>query len=297
MQVYLRLGQKIYRNHTVSGYRRMIVFIIRSLLNQGGMTKLRNFFEMDSLRREIATTTPYVFEQVTRCVFYRGSTFNERLRLIQGHFLFFEKMFSAKALKLMYIGEGIQLWTSEYCGEIITLQLRFDAGQKKEGLMGINLVFKNKVIYQLIFWIAPDKKGEMTIWIGALQGSLGGLGITRELTKHFSGYRPKNLVLQSLRSLSGQLGIHRIRAVSNYGFYANNHIRIDRKLKTSLDDFWEEVGGEICKDRRFYKLPVLESRKNLEEVQSKKRNLYRKRFAIIDMIDAEIKKILELHMQ
>ena len=84
------------------------------------------------------------------------------------------------------------------------------------------------------------------------------------------------------------LGLTHIYAVTNYGYYANNHVRRDRKLKTSFSDFWEESGGHPCEDRRFYELPMTEYRKAMEEVPAHKRNYYRKRYALLDEVDASI---------
>lgn len=293
MKAYAQLGAKIYiANNRFSSYRRMVVFIIRSMINHGKMQKLSQFFQMNSLRRDIAAAHPFVFEQVTRSVFYRYSTFSERMNLIKEHLSFFEIMFTQEALRLMYLGEGIVLWSNNYQEETLALEIRFHDNQKKEGLMGIALKLGERMVYQIIFWVALDKNGETVLKIGALQGSLGGIDVLRDLTKYFFGYRPKNLILHALRTVTQQLGIGRIFAVSNYGFYANNHIRIDRKLKTSLDEFWQETGGEGCSDPRFFQLPIAEMRKSLDEVESKKRNVYRKRFAVIDAIDIEIKQSL-----
>ena len=84
------------------------------------------------------------------------------------------------------------------------------------------------------------------------------------------------------------LGLKHIYAVTNYGYYANNHIRRDRKLKTSFSDFWKESGGRPCADQRFYELPMTEYRKTMEEVPTRKRANYRKRYALLDEVDASI---------
>lgn len=121
----------------------------------------------------------------------------------------------------------------------------------------------------------------MSLWIGALQGSPGQTDTIRYLTKRFWGYRPKNLMMYALRTLSRELNLDHIYAVSNHGFYANNHLRLDRKLKTSLDEFWRETQGCRTSDERFYELPIGEPRKRIDEVPSHKRNLYKKRFILL----------------
>lgn len=295
MQIYAQLGAKIYNKNTFSDYRRMSIFIVRSLLNHKQMRDIRDFFQLNSMRQDIIVANPFIFEQVTRCIFYHHSTFTERRALIKEPFIFFEAKFTQVALWQMYIGEGITLWSDNYRDETLSLKLQFIDGHKKEGLMGISLKFGERMIYQVIFWVASDDSGEIGLRIGAIQGSADGLDTARGLTKHFYGLRPKNFIIQALRVVADQIGIDRIYAVSNYGFYANNHIRIDRKLKTSLDDFWKEIGGVKCNDLRFYEIPRTEPRKRLEEVQSHKRNLYRKRFAMVDTIEQTIKKSLEMH--
>jgi len=261
------------------------------------MQELGTFFQNNSLRHDIIVARPFIFEQVTRCVFYRQSTFPERMALIMEHFLFFEDKFTQEALRRMYIGEGIMLWSSDYPGERVLLSLHFGGGQRKEGLMGISFRVGERTIYQINFWVAPDDNGESVLKIGALQGPPGGLDILRDLTKQFFGYRPKNLILHALCTVAQHLGLERMFGVSNYGFYANNHIRFDRKLKTSLDEFWQETGGKKYSDPRFFELPIVEPRKSLDEVESQKRNVYRKRFAVIDAIDTTIKQSLELYLK
>lgn len=296
MQVYVQLGAKIYDNNTFSAYRRMAVFIVRSLLNHKQMQDIRRFFQLNSIRQDIIIANPFIFEQVTRCIFYNHSTFSKRMALIKEHFVYLEAKFTQAALRHLYIEEGITLWRDNYRDETLSLKLQFNEWHKKEGLMGITFKIGERMIYQIIFWVALDKSGERELRIGAIQGARGGLDTVRDLTKHCYGLRPKNFIIQALRVVAGQIGIDQIYAVSNYGFYANNHIRIDRKLKTTLDDFWEEIGGRKCNDLRFYEIPMTEPRKKLEEVKCHKRNLYKKRFAMLDTIEETIIQSLEPHL-
>ena len=89
------------------------------------------------------------------------------------------------------------------------------------------------------------------------------------------------------------LAVKHIYAVSNDGYYANNHVRRDRKLKTDFGAFWEEAGGHITDDSRFYEIPLVEPRKTMEEVPTRKRAVYRKRFTFLDEVDATIQQNME----
>jgi uncharacterized protein VirK/YbjX len=64
-------------------------------------------------------------------------------------------------------------------------------------------------------------------------------------------------------------------------------MRKDRKLKTSYDEFWEECGGRISSDFRFFDLPAEEPRKREEDIPARKRGLYRKRFESMDFFEKE----------
>lgn len=112
--------------------------------------------------------------------------------------------------------------------------------------------------------------------------------MNHDLTKFCFGYRPHNLVMYAVRCFARNMGFQHIYAVSNYGFYTGNHLRLDRKLKRSLDVFWQEISGSLTEDRRFFTLPLEEPRKELNEVKAHKRNLYRQRFAMLDCVEAAI---------
>ena len=142
----------------------------------------------------------------------------------------------------------------------------------------------------MMFWIAPNKAGEWALWIGAMQGPNmeNAKDIVKKVTKRCHAYRTKNFILHAMQEVAKALGLKHIYAVTNYGYYANNHIRRDRKLKTSFSDFWKESGGRPCADQRFYELPMTEYRKTMEEVPTRKRANYRKRYALLDEVDASI---------
>lgn len=296
MQFYVAMSTKIYSDNNFSAYRRSLVFILRSLFNHKKMRALQIFIEANSLRRDIAAVHPAIYEQVTRCIFYRDSNFSERLKLITDHIAFCENKFIETAVRKIYTGNGLYVWKGDYYGEPIALELCLYDTHYREGLMGLVLRIGGNVAYTVIFWVELSKTGEPLLKIGALQGTKEGLKLNRDLTKYFFGYRPKNFMLFGLRTIAAKLGIKKIYGVSDYGYYANNHIRINRKLKTSLDAFWKETYGTVCDDHRFFELPLQEPRKVIEEVVSHKRNLYRKRFTMLDDIGIKITETIEGYM-
>lgn len=293
MKQYIELGKKIYKLQDRGKFEHIAAFVIRALFHKKEIDKLVLFLEETPLRYEIMEACPFIYAQATRPFFFRESTFQERSSLIEQHFSFFETRLSAEALRQIYCGDGITLWEEEYQEEKLSLSLDYSVVNKKEGLIAAILKIGETVIYQLVFWVEPDRNGQVTIWVGALQGLAGGSDIIRSLTKYFFGYRPKNIMIRFIRILADQFKINQIKAVSNFGFYDSTLPKHKQKLRTSLDDFWQETGGTLSDDSRFFILPVVEPQKSIDDVVSHKRNLYRKRYAFL----AEIEEIIKTKLK
>lgn len=302
------IGKRIYDLKNPREKRRYFVFLLRSLVHRKELRELVEFFQQDAARTQILEVNPFPIEQATRAFFYNKSTFEERVNLIKAHYgllqgIIKEKYFIEISNRLW---QPYTLWQSRYEDRAWSAHLGFEVGQRKEGLLSLEINLEKCVdgksiqehIYQMVFWLGKDSGGKMALWIGAMQGPNmeNARDVVKKMTKACHGYRTKNLILYMLQAMVRAMGIEKIYAVSNYGYYANNHVRSDRKLKTNFGDFWLEAGGIETEDKRFYELPLVESRKTMEEVPTRKRAVYRRRFAFLDEVDAEIeaavKKIL-----
>ena len=296
MKKYIYLGRRILSHRDTSdfNFQRFIVFVIRATLNHRKVDNLIEFFSTNLNLSTIEAENSIVYEQLTRSVFYHKSTISERLALIKSHFTFVSKNFEKSYLDAIYSDRQIKLWEHCYGDHQLYLNLNFKYVDRKEGLMSIELTLDEERIYHITFWINQENNKSPVLYIGALQGKLGGANTIHELTKHFFGYRPKNLILYALRVFVSILGISKIYAVSNSGFFTNTHVRLDKKLKTCLDDFWQETGGIQCQDKRFFEIPIIEKRKGIEQVKPHKRNLYRQRYTVLDEVETSLIKKLNL---
>ena len=297
MQKFIELGKKIYDLNNPREAHRFAVFIARCILNRQRMKRVVNFFNGNELLKRVADNFPYVYEQPTRAFFYHKSTFDERVRLIEEHMTFLQSTLEPTALLDLYSDGTIRLWSMELGDELgsMELVLRAEPGQRKEGLSALMLLLPDgEALYQIIFWIARDQSGDWSMWIGALQGPNmeGAKDIIKKITKKCHAYRTKNLILYAAQAFARTLGLKKIYAVTNEGYYANNHVRRDRKLKTSFSDFWLEAGGTHTDDPRFDRLPTVEKRKSVEEIPSHKRATYRRRFKLLDGLDDTVKQNL-----
>ena len=285
------IGKKIYNVSNPREAHRLVVFLARGAYRYGELNELWEYFMRDDLRRKIIERNPFAIEQATRAFFFTRSKFAERVKLIKEHYDFTVSKFTPEwAVKLAKDGP-LPIWKSDMeNAPDWHAVLNFVAGQRKEGLESLIMYYKGVSLYQIMFWFQKDKNGNDALFIGAIQGAntANATELIKETTKFAERYRTKNLALYMLRAVARSLNISDIYAVSNAGYYANNHIRTDRKLKTDFGVFWAETGGEETADKRFYKLPPVEPRKTVEEIPTRKRAVYRRRFAFLDKIDNEI---------
>lgn len=292
------VGKSLYKTHILKEFKRYVVFMTRCHLHKRYMDDILDFFAASELRQKMLRGTPSFAEQVTRSFFYKNSTWTERVELVEKHILYLEERFKPKFLQKIYAdNRRLRVWEDVYQDKPLGMDLWFHGGQRKEGCLSLVLNYESEELYQIMFWLGYDKAGEPSLFIGALQGTPNGSEIIKGLTKAFYGYRTKNLIFYGIRNVAACLGAKNIYAVANEGYYAMNHIRRDRKLKTSLDDFWQECEGVQCEDKRFYKLPIEEYRKSMEELKPSKRAQHRRRFAKMDEITEAIKNSLAAYQK
>ena len=289
-------GHRLYVTSRLKEMKRYLVFLARCRMHKDIIEDFLDFFAKTQLRKDMLRGTPAFIEQVTRAFFYKDSDYKDRSILIKNHILYMEKHFLPEALAKLYVetnpkenaGQMITVWEDTFEDKPLCMHMWFHAGQSKEGCLSLIMTWDGNPLYQIMFWFGPDmeRTGD-AIWIGALQGVRNGSDVIKRLTKAFFGYRTKNLIFYGIRNLARCLGIRKIYAVTNEGYYAMNHVRIDRKLKTDFAAFWEECEGKPCEnDSRFYVMPVKEYRKDMSELKPSKRAQHRRRFEKLDAIDA-----------
>lgn len=162
----------------------------------------------------------------------------------------------------------------------------------REGQLAINLFLGEDRLYSLVFSLLPDEGG-IAAFIGAIQGrDLDGiLDEYRTLTKAAHGMRPRDLLIEIFRMFCGALRVGRIYAVADayrqhrsayYGPDAHN------KLNLNYDEVWKDRGGALV-DPLCYELDVDITERDLEDVPTKKRSMYRRRYEMLRRLDTSLR--------
>jgi uncharacterized protein VirK/YbjX len=159
----------------------------------------------------------------------------------------------------------------------------------REGQLVINLFIGERRSYSLAFSLAQEACG-LVAYVGAIQGSNieGALEEYRNLTKTLHGMRPRDFLFETFRTLCRCLGVCRILAVADASRhhrseYFGSHQANERSV--NYDEVWVERRGTRV-DANFFSLSPHPELRNLEEIPSKKRSMYRQRYAMLEEIEA-----------
>lgn len=285
---------KLYRCRIgkIINYRWIPVFWLRCLVSKKEVESLESHFNSTEIGRSFLEHHPHVWFQLLRENFYRNSKASERLKLIIDTWKLIEKHFSDETRQKIYCheiqGEPHQLWQMDYNGKPLKVEINFIDGEIKEGCICITLKLDDLSVFHMNLW-AVNRENKLKAYIGCYQGSRDGLDVNRELTKFLFGCRPQNFLFVALQEFVKALGITELYAVSSYGHYSNKFHSSERKPKISYDEFWQECGGTLSSDKRFYSMPLEQQRKTYEEIPTKKRAYYRKRYELLDQMTEAIK--------
>ena len=161
-----------------------------------------------------------------------------------------------------------------------------------EGLWQVGLIGADGVrLYSIGFGFTDDQ----TLLMGNVQGpSLKdeGLDRIRDVTHAAHGMRPPHLLVHTLRVLAAQWGVARLQGVD-----PENHVKgrwnlRDSRLRFDYRAFWTEhearrdAGGN-------WTLPLDTALRALEDVPTKRRAMYRRRYAMLEALQLAVSTLAD----
>ena len=165
----------------------------------------------------------------------------------------------------------------------------------REGEIVLNIFHDELRVMSLAFCLGHHNN-KITLYVGGIQGIHAGipsetsLEIIRQLTKDLHGLRPRSFVIALLRIIATRIGATNILAIDQmhrhhlHPFFKSGSSIIS---KVNYDEVWKDHEGLAGNDG-FYQLKSSAAHKNLIEIDSKKRSMYRKRFEMLDQIEQQI---------
>lgn len=164
---------------------------------------------------------------------------------------------------------------------------RFD----REGEITLELRYEEKLIASMSFSIFNENQ-QRSLLIGGLQGPRKHISndVIRDATKAAQGLFPKRLLMEVVCILAQQCGVQVISAVGDtthvFRSLRYRHSKGDHFF-ASYSEFWQSLGGEARADGVFT-LPLQMARKSLDDIASKKRAEYRRRYELLDNLTQQV---------
>lgn len=165
----------------------------------------------------------------------------------------------------------------------------------REGELVINIFLETKRLFSIAFALGKDKS-EDVILIGGIQGVREDdiSEIYKNLTKELHGIRPRDMILIALKMVCISIGIERILAISDdnrqhrHSYFKNAKVE---NLILNYNEIWREHGG-VLNESGFYEFPSRIDHRPDESIPSRKRAMYRRRYAFLTMLQIDINKSL-----
>ena len=163
------VAHRAYRWENPRERHRALIFMVRGLLHRRQLRELYDFFHETEVRRALYERNPFPLEQATRAFFYAGSTVRSRIKLIKEHYAFLEERLKAPDFIELGLDRAYEIWRSAETDMEWNAYLKFEPGQRKEGLLSVMMDVDGTHLYQIMFWI-DQRDGVPTLVIGAMQG-------------------------------------------------------------------------------------------------------------------------------
>lgn len=182
-------------------------------------------------------------------------------------------------------------------GQQYSIRLCADAMLDKEGEATIIFQDENDTVLAELTFTLCQYNGVDTFFVGGLQGAKADVPhqLIQTATKACHGLFPKRLVVDALLTLGSLLSVAHVRAVSNetHIYRSLRYRRKKRgKLHADYNSFWVSLGAQ-ADEEGDYVLPLTLARKTMEEIASKKRAEYRRRYALLDELQQQITEMVQ----
>ncbi|STO53534.1 arginine ABC transporter membrane protein [Canicola haemoglobinophilus] len=215
---------------------------------------------------------------------YCDNRFSKRLRVqaIMDNFSIAEQVFGHNLSQVLVKKNEILL--SELTDEL-DLYLTINKIDPFEGFFAMDIRNKQgKHLYDSAFSFITGNKLLMT----SIQGPSGDNAqeLVKFTTKQLHGVRPMFMLVNAYKLLAQTLDLELLGIThKNQGKYRWND---NDRLLFNYDDFWQENGASL-NAQGYWQLPLEIERKPLEDIQSKKRSMYRKRYEMLDTTAQKIR--------
>lgn len=162
---------------------------------------------------------------------------------------------------------------------------------RREGQLALSVFHGSERMYSLAFLLSRQDNMRVA-YVGAIQGvkQTDDNALYKSITRQAHGLRPRDLTISTFLLLCKALDVQDVFAVQNkhrqhwhryFGQAANT------RLSADYDAAWADHDGHLHATG-FFRLPVGLRMKDPQDISSKKRSMYRKRYALLEDIESAL---------
>ncbi|WP_025235102.1 VirK/YbjX family protein [Mannheimia sp. USDA-ARS-USMARC-1261] len=275
-------AHELYPNRGTKSYAgKRLRFNLRSWLHRDKIQKFKLFIEQNPQLLPLLNARPnYSYPLAHRFLDKRFSS-TQRLEQMCDNLLFLPQ-------KLSHLPP---LWEQKVSfGEVISdfeLILNINEHQPMEGFWALELRYKpaDQLVYLLTFG-----KLNNALLIAVIQGPNfdGSKELVKQLTKGCYGLRPAYLMVEAMKALTSVLGYESLLGIPQK-YQNKSRLVQSKRYVVDYDAIFAESNGE---NRKYWQLPLELKSKKMDEIPSKKRSMYRKRYEMLENLKSAMKAIL-----
>ncbi|MCQ4104572.1 VirK/YbjX family protein [Erwinia persicina] len=238
--------------------------------------------------RQALDLQPMLPGKIHRPYLYLGLSAAQRGALLSQHYDFLQQLTHPGLRNAMLSAQPTELasFTGKE-GEQFQITLTCNGRCEREGEVNM-LLHSDGTVLAILTFAVTDHQGLPMLVIGGIQGASSSTPHERirAATKSCYGLFPKRVLMEGLSLLARATGISAIRAVSDRGHtYRSLRYRFKKKdvFLASYDEFWQSLNAERVSPA-LWQLPLVFSQKSMDEIPSKKRAEYRRRYELLEVI-------------
>lgn len=266
-------------------FKRKVKFKLRQMWFKAQLDQLKSYLNQHRID-DLLQIDPALYLKCTRS--YLNAQFNgrERSNAQIAFYDWFLSIASAQQICQFYKNQQTTVASINIKDKVFDIVLKPAFGLGREGELAVFLHFNGEVLIKASFTILPASvlsyrpQGNY-MYIGGFQGERNTLERFKEATHTLERIKPAHLLFNALQSIAQAWKLDGILATSDRTHaYANYKTTLAKRVKTSYDHTWAELGASNQTANNLWVLPITWTARPENEIESKKRAAYRRRNAL-----------------
>ena len=292
LQLYFDIMKKGKGKGQINTLKKQIKFIFRTIVYLPFSLQVGEFILKHEKLKNNIFGYPMLISKVHRPYLVKNLKTNEKVKSIIESYKFIDAFFPVELNDELYKNGKILL--SHFPvkdGSFYKIYLCIYTNFEKEGEINIKLTDSCENIIGTLTFVIIKQKDKKTILIGGVQGASKDLNeeYIKNCTKNMYGLFPKKLLFEALCFLEKATKINFTKAATGNSthIYTSERYTSRRIIHSDYDSFWKTLNATQLENKLWY-FPKSIKRKSLEEIPSKKRSQYQKRYNLLDSIEEDI---------